>query len=434
MKKEFCIFFCWFLCVSFAQESNSILENNLSDKENFITYFNQSYVDLAKNILPNYQGEVKRQLKESLEDYRKNFIQEIEENRFTFDSRFLDLANDILDELKQKNRLIPEDLKIIISKQTVLNAYCLPNGTLVLNMGLFYWLENEDQLAAIIAHEVAHKVLEHGIKSQVKYIEDNYSDKNRKIVKNIARDPTKKSEKAFKLFKSQLYSNAKTRQQYEYEADSLSFEFIKNSKFDGSQITSSMRLSIRYDTINPIGLENKIYKELFDLPMLPFKEKWLQMEDFSQYNYDLYKEKINKDSVFSHPEMVLRIKKLENEHPSLAGSTFKPASFGFKKLEKLAEINIVPNLIDLENYGYAIYICLLNIQKGNEIDNYKVRLGKGFNLVYQARKNYNLNRYLDRIDPKNHSESYQQFLNFMWNLKLDEYKIIAEYFSTNSKQ
>jgi uncharacterized protein YaaN involved in tellurite resistance len=45
-------------------------------------------------------------------------------------------------------------------------------------------------------------------------------------------------------------------------------------------------------------------------------------------------------------------------------------------------------------------------------------------------KNYNLNRYLDRVDPKNQSESYQQFLNFMWNLSLDEIKNIADYYQT----
>jgi hypothetical protein len=33
-------------------------------------------------------------------------------------------------------------------------------------------------------------------------------------------------------------------------------------------------------------------------------------------------------------------------------------------------------------------------------------------------------------DPKNQSESYQQFLNFMWNLSLDEIKNIADYYQT----
>jgi len=414
----------------YSQEKEYKLKNDTIEKENFKTYFKQSYLDLEKVVLPNHQAEVKKQLKESFANFNKEFIEEIDDDQFIYDGRFLELANEILDELKNKNSLIPKDLKIIISKQTVLNAYCLPNGILVLNMGLFYWLENEDQLAAIIAHEVAHKVLNHGIKSQLKYIEDNYSDKNKKIVKSIAKNQTKKSDKAFELFKSQLYTNAKMYQKHEYEADSLSYSFIKNSKFDSNQIITSMRLSIQYDSIKPEGLDKKIYKEVFNLPLLPFQEKWLKIEDFSQYNYDLYKEKINKDSVSSHPEMELRINKLEKNYPSLLGSTSKPASFGFKKLEKLAEMNIVPNLTDLENYGYAIYVCLLNIQRENEVEHHKEWLGKNFKLVYEARKTYNLNRYLDRIDPKNQSESYQQFLSFMWNLKIEDCKAIADYYST----
>jgi hypothetical protein len=71
---------------------------------------------------------------------------------------------------------------------------------------------------------------------------------------------------------------------------------------------------------------------------------------------------------------------------------------------------------------------LLNLQNNEEEAHHKLWLGKIFQKVWDARKNYTLNRYLDRIDPKNHSESYQQFLSFMWNLKLEELKNIADFY------
>ncbi|MFW2135123.1 hypothetical protein ACK2M7_02360 [Chryseobacterium sp. TY4] len=43
-----------------------------------------------------------------------------------------------------------------------------------------------------------------------------------------------------------------------------------------------------------------------------------------------------------------------------------------------------------------------------------------FNKIYDVRKTYTLNRYLDKIEPHKQSQSYQQFLSFMWNLNLDE--------------
>ncbi|MGL6038581.1 MAG: hypothetical protein ACRC0E_06810 [Soonwooa sp.] len=43
-----------------------------------------------------------------------------------------------------------------------------------------------------------------------------------------------------------------------------------------------------------------------------------------------------------------------------------------------------------------------------------------FNKIYDVRKTYTLNRYLDKIEPHKQSLSSQQFLSFMWNLNLDE--------------
>lgn len=42
------------------------------------------------------------------------------------------------------------------------NAICLPGGKVILNTGLFKVAKNDDQLAAIIAHEMAHALSRHG--------------------------------------------------------------------------------------------------------------------------------------------------------------------------------------------------------------------------------------------------------------------------------
>lgn len=43
-----------------------------------------------------------------------------------------------------------------------INAICLPGGKVILNSGLFKVAKNDDQLAAIIAHEMAHALSRHG--------------------------------------------------------------------------------------------------------------------------------------------------------------------------------------------------------------------------------------------------------------------------------
>ncbi len=42
------------------------------------------------------------------------------------------------------------------------NAFCLPGGKVFVYKGIFKIAKNEDQLATVIAHEVAHAILRHG--------------------------------------------------------------------------------------------------------------------------------------------------------------------------------------------------------------------------------------------------------------------------------
>ena len=155
------------------------------------------------------------------------------------------------------------------------------------------------------------------------------------------------------------------------------------------------------------------------------------MEDFSAYNYANYKEKLDKDSLSSHPEIVERIQRLEKNFPELSKEELpeKSKDPSFLALKKAARFEILPNFYHSEDYGLGIYTAMQFIQDGEEENYYQSWLGKSFQKIYEARKNYNLNRYLDRVDPKNQSESYQQFLNFMWNLSLDDIKNIAEFYN-----
>lgn len=56
-------------------------------------------------------------------------------------------------------------INIIIQENPSVNACCYPNGTIVLNTGLLAVLHSEDELVAILAHEISHYVLDHSIQN-----------------------------------------------------------------------------------------------------------------------------------------------------------------------------------------------------------------------------------------------------------------------------
>lgn len=52
--------------------------------------------------------------------------------------------------------------KFVLIENDSINAICLPGGKVLLNSGIFKVAKNDDQLAAIIAHEMAHALSRHG--------------------------------------------------------------------------------------------------------------------------------------------------------------------------------------------------------------------------------------------------------------------------------
>ena len=62
---------------------------------------------------------------------------------------------------------IAEHIRIYLLRSPEANAAALPNGVIYINAGLFPILENEDQLAAIIGHEIAHIVGRHSLRAVI---------------------------------------------------------------------------------------------------------------------------------------------------------------------------------------------------------------------------------------------------------------------------
>ena len=68
------------------------------------------------------------------------------------------------------DRLYPEfkgKIQVRIYDSTELNAFALPNGSIYFNIGLLSRMENEAQLAAVMAHEATHFIEKHSFKQRV---------------------------------------------------------------------------------------------------------------------------------------------------------------------------------------------------------------------------------------------------------------------------
>lgn len=145
-----------------------LLDKRLLDKINFrletakqtwelMSIRSDIYENLGKN---GYQYGLRHELDQEAIDY----LGKIEEYDGFFEDAYL---TDYLQSLLYEIHPItlgdkrPGNLNIRVLKSNKPNAFCLPNGTIIVSTGLLSAIESEDELVGVLSHEVAHFVLDH---------------------------------------------------------------------------------------------------------------------------------------------------------------------------------------------------------------------------------------------------------------------------------
>lgn len=430
MKKLYIIVFLLLLKL-FSAQNFKIDTADYAKRKAFLELYQTRSEQFNKALKKKYSGQEARELVRVFAYFQKSITEDVKDKIYSFDDRFLSFAKERVNQIISKNSNIPNDFNILIAKDNEPNAFNFGDKTLVINLGIFGLLKNEFQFDAIISHELAHQSLEHTVK---KLIAKMNNDKDKKLEVSDMKRTGNRNDKAFELYKSMLYSNMKQRRKNEIAADSLGYSYYLNAGQPPTSYVRSLQILKDEDDRKPDSVNVETYKKIFKFAGQDFKEDWLKMEDFSKYNYKLYKEKVSQDSLKTHPDLDFRINLLKKNHPELAVSNFdSTASPQFLLLSNLAKEQQIPNYIASEKYGEGIYCCLTMLEKNPDDKAAQYYLGLLFNKIYDARKAYTLNRYLDKIEPNKQSHSYQQFLSFMWNLNLDEIKNFANYYEKSGK-
>jgi hypothetical protein len=133
-------------------------------------------------------------------------------------------VNQILDSIMPDN-LKNKKIHAFIGRNSTINAYCLYDGTMIVNVGLIAEVKNEAALATIMGHELAHYIKNHVLND---------------YVKKVTERKNKKEDNLALAIKRQGYS-----QQLELEADELGYDICKKVGYDIEQGLSNFELFIR---------------------------------------------------------------------------------------------------------------------------------------------------------------------------------------------
>lgn len=141
--------------------------NTINDFWKVNALVNKAYKNLSAN---GYQYDIRKEMEEEAIDY----LNLLDQYNLLFNDTYLEhylysLVYKIYPEKLDDKR--PGNINIKILKNPSPNAAMLPNGTMLINTGLLSLVNSEAELLAVMAHEVAHFVLDHAIINRNKAIQ-----------------------------------------------------------------------------------------------------------------------------------------------------------------------------------------------------------------------------------------------------------------------
>jgi predicted Zn-dependent protease len=370
-----------------------------------------------------------KEIKAIFEENYKDINNKIDRNELIFDSPLNNYLNDLGASIQKENPEIPKDISILISREYSINAFNRGEGTIIVNNYLLNALDHEDQLVYILCHEMAHQTLNHVLESVTKYVQSNNSLELKTQTKQLKKQKYNQKTKAENLLMEIAYKNSAINREKEIQADSLGYVFYSRLNRAPYQVIKTLEM-LRDSDKEGDSLAIKDYEKLFTSFKLQTKEQWFKIDSFDQYNYQK-NTKFNTDSLRTHPNCDIRIEKLANHSPEIKKTIqqLTPSSETFLKWQKSAVYQNIQNEYFAKNYGNSLYEALKLYNRKPDVL-LKKWIGLNFTKLYEAKKAYELNKYISQVNIVKYTHSYNLFSTFIFNLTLSDLETICKSFNS----
>jgi len=227
-------------------------------------------------------------------------------------SRYLqDIGETLLSALELRFR----DYHFFLVKDSSINAFAAPGGFIGVNAGLIAVSDSEDELASVLAHEIAHVELMHSMQMLEKASEINMAS----LISVLAailiggQNPDVASAILYSGIAGSSQSMINFTRANEYEADRVGVELLKKSKYNPSAMADFMGIlqkreqngeiaNIEYFRTHPVNA-NRIAEIRARLPVSRQKQavfsRYQQFRDYLFYLYSFDSISSNSNTQFS---------------------------------------------------------------------------------------------------------------------------------------
>lgn len=370
-------------------------------------------------------------------DYRKHFnaLKENAVEEVADIVKYTALLDTVVDPFLQKTfrRLqaaepLATNTRMIVTRSYIDNAFATGDGTVFINAGLIASLTNEDQLAFVIAHELAHGIMNHVQKNISNYLGSLY-DKDlqaeyAKIIKNGYNTNKKVKALLMKVSSNNLYH----QRNQESAADSMAFYILKKAGFDIGEAYNALKI---FD-LNPVTVNSVFEKQPAFFACI---ENWhtpaASPSSTSIFNVKT-EAKDTSDSLKTHPDCKVRMAAIRKLLVQAGRDTSielqDSADPRFKKVKLLARYESTQAMFDNEYFDKSLYSALCQLDSDKE----SVYLKSIAILSLLELKSYMQgHRYSEAVSNSSdrNPKDVNSFVEFLNSLNLSDFKKLKDSFN-----
>jgi len=319
-------------------------------------------------------------------------------------------ANRVADGLLKNDPALRAKVRIYIVKSPYVNAFATSEGAIFINIGLLAQLENEAQLAYILAHEIVHVDKKHSLDEFKKKVDISQG-------KGVYRDLSNSE----KLLARSAYSKEK-----EQEADELGFlDFYDKSGYSYAAIAGVFDI-LKYGHL-PID-EIAFDKSFFENPGFNFPKSYT-LAELTPINTDDEEE----DEESTHPALAARravLEKLIATRNNEGRKDYVVGESEFTRIRNIARFELCRLQLLEADYNNAIYnaYVLLKQFPGNR---YLLKV-VGHSLFWISFNNENLGKSFYK-DTEGESQQLA-YLLYKLSSKQKDLDMVTVAFATRLKQ
>lgn len=394
-----------------------------------LTLILKKRVEADKAAVETERGKVSSYAGELLDDRMEFLVEYFNKDYFSLESELTSYLDRIQQRILRANPEIPDSMMVLPFRSPAVNAINFGNGVVGYMLGLLARTENDDQVAFVICHELAHSYARHVEKKIIAYARLNYDKDLKKQVNEAKRSTYLRYTRLKEIMKSLHFSMNRHSRDNESEADSLALVFFLRAGYRPEASLETMDVLDKADSdLYRIPLD---FRKHFTFMDYPFKDSWLAYTPPTAWVRGTIDPEM--DTSRTHPDCQLRKEALMGQlnrlgiHPKLTSQESRSS------MSMLSQFEIIESAFHFRKYGLALYSTLQLLKQYPQNGYLHGMVVKSLFYIYLSQKNHEFGKVVDLSDSR-FTDAYNRFLTFIHQLRLSELAALSYHYAISREE